>query len=332
MRPFLYLVFLLAGSLLSRPAFAFSSSADYRVDMDTIKPTIECPPSDTFLLAAGQCTQVVVYTVIAMDDQPGTVQVIQAGGLASGAGFPIGATVNNFVAVDAGGNTATCSFTISVKTFTTALSCKSQTYILLDNDCIYPVVPADILEPGVNGCSANFLIEVDKTAPYGNGPWSPAIMTAADVNKTYQFRATDPATGNKCWVNGTVRDSMPPTLNCQDINISCAVSNLAPAYLKDSLGISAGMPVATDNCAGALTLNYVEMVVNLPCDTSNSLSGTITRAWTAADASGNHKTCLQKINRLRMLSDVVYPPGRTMGCGNPDLSQVVHASDAAGTI
>ncbi|MFN8395287.1 MAG: HYR domain-containing protein [Bacteroidia bacterium] len=38
----------------------------------------------------------------------------QSAGLASGAAFSVGTTVNSFTATDASGNTATCSFTVTV--------------------------------------------------------------------------------------------------------------------------------------------------------------------------------------------------------------------------
>ncbi len=293
---------------------------DYRLDTDTIHPTITCPVSDTFQLAPDKCVQLVTYMVTAMDDQPGVVYA-QALGLPSGASFPVGVTVNTFVALDLAGNTSTCSFTITVRTFSNSLLCNDLSTIRLDNDCSYPVIPMDVLEPNANGCAANYVVEVDRTVPFGNGPWAPALMTVADLNKTYQFRVTDMATGNKCWGNATIKDSLPPTLLCQDINISCAVANLAPAYLKDTLGITAGIPSYMDNCAGMVTLTYAELSMNLPCDSNSNLTGIVTRAWTVKDISNNSKTCLQKINRIHQLSDVVYPADVAKSCGSPNLSQ-----------
>ena len=326
MHRFLRFALCLATGYLSQSTYAAPITADFsghRAKADSMPPVITCPPSNIFQLGPDLCGQVVQYSVTATDDLPGVI-VAQAGGLPSGSTFPIGVTVNTFLALDAAGNTATCSFTITVLNFSNSLSCKSMTTIKMDSDCSYPVVPADILNLNVNGCSAGFIVEVDRTAPFGNGPWAPALMTMADLNKTYQFRVTAPATGNRCWGNGVVRDSLPPTLQCTDINISCAVSNLAPAYLHDSLGLQAGQPVALDNCGGTLTLNYTEAVVNLPCDTTSNLSGTITRTWTALDASQNQKTCVQKINRRRLLSDVQIPADRTMGCTDPNISQLVN--------
>ena len=54
-----------------------------------------------------------------------------------------------------------------------------------------------------------------------NGPWTPNTLTAADVNKTYGVRVTDPATGNMCWGNIHVEDKLPPTIVCRPVTIQC---------------------------------------------------------------------------------------------------------------
>jgi hypothetical protein len=43
-----------------------------------------------------------------------TTPVVQTAGLPSGSTFPVGTTVNTFTATDAGGNTSTCSFNVTV--------------------------------------------------------------------------------------------------------------------------------------------------------------------------------------------------------------------------
>ncbi|MCK7539599.1 MAG: HYR domain-containing protein [Marinilabiliales bacterium] len=63
---------------------------------------------------AGVCGAVVTYpNPIGSDNCPGFT-VTLTGGLASGSLFPVGTTVNTFKVTDASGNTATCSFTVTV--------------------------------------------------------------------------------------------------------------------------------------------------------------------------------------------------------------------------
>ena len=293
--------------------------AECRLLADTIPPVITCPASDTVQLSPGQCGQIVQYAVTATDNQPG-VTILQASGLASGATFPIGVTVNTFIAMDTAGNAAPCSFAITVRNFSNMLFCKQSVTVQLGANCSHPIVPADVLVPNANGCSANFVVEVDKTFPFGNGPWLPATMTATDVNKSYQFRLTAPTTGNRCVGSAEIKDTLPPTISCQDINLPCIVSNLAPAYLNDSLSISAGQPAYADNCGSALSVSYTDASINLSCDPASTLTGIITRTWTVKDVSNNQRSCVQKINRIRSLTDVQFPPTVTLGCINPNLS------------
>ncbi|MEK6302812.1 MAG: HYR domain-containing protein [Acidobacteriota bacterium] len=82
---------------------------------DTTPPTITCPASIT---VEPTCPSgaVVTYTApVGTDNCPGPVTTRTAG-LASGSTFPIGTTTNTFTVTDTSGNTATCSFTVRVKT------------------------------------------------------------------------------------------------------------------------------------------------------------------------------------------------------------------------
>ena len=79
---------------------------------DTQPPVITCPPNQTAVtpVATDPCT-VVNFTTTASDNCPGVVVVCNP---PSGSCFPVGVTTVTCTATDASGNTATCSFTISV--------------------------------------------------------------------------------------------------------------------------------------------------------------------------------------------------------------------------
>lgn len=78
---------------------------------DTQAPTITCPSNMTVTTPTGSCTAVVNYTVAATDNCAGvTVATVPA----SGSTFPLGTTTVTSTATDASGNTATCSFTVTV--------------------------------------------------------------------------------------------------------------------------------------------------------------------------------------------------------------------------
>ena len=81
---------------------------------DTQPPTITCP-ANIAVAAASSCppatSRTVNFTVTATDNCPGVTVVCSP---ASGSIFPIGTTSVTCTATDASGNTATCSFTVTV--------------------------------------------------------------------------------------------------------------------------------------------------------------------------------------------------------------------------
>ncbi len=66
------------------------------------------------------------------------------------------------------------------------LACNDLLIISLDADCHQLLAADDVLE-GSYFCYDDYVVELDKTAPFGNGPWVPAMLTAADIGKTYHL-------------------------------------------------------------------------------------------------------------------------------------------------
>jgi hypothetical protein len=151
---------------------------------------------------------------------------VQLSGLPSGASFPIGTTTNIFRCTDASGFTSTCSFTVLVKDNanpTWSLTCNDFITVALGDDCMGQIGADDVLEGNNYHCYDNYVVELDKIPPYGNGPWVPAILTAADVGKTYKVRVTEPLNGNKCSADVKIIDAEPPPLDCSPspVTIPC---------------------------------------------------------------------------------------------------------------
>lgn len=308
---------LLLCLLASTNAFAAFSASNHpsfspSALIDTIPPTIQCPPSDTIHLASGQCDSIYNYTVVANDDQLPFI-LIQLNGLASGSSFPAGTIVNSFLVTDLAANTATCSFTITVISVGNTLSCKDNVEIALGANCTATVQPEDVLDPPY-GCTSDDVVEVDRTPPYGNGPWEPAVLVEADLGKTYLVLVRDIPSGNLCLSNLKVIDT-PPVITCADISVHCGIETLTPTFLEQALGITGAVPTITDNCPG-VTTTFADLAENLPCNPSSSLSGKVTRFWTATDISGLTATCSQTINRVRTFTGIQFPPSDTVRCGD----------------
>ncbi|MEZ4941943.1 MAG: HYR domain-containing protein [Saprospiraceae bacterium] len=282
---------------------------------DTIPPVITCPPSDTFQLGSGLCDSVYSYTVTAFDSLM-ELTPTQLSGLASGEAFPIGTTVNNFLVADSVGNTAICSFSVVVQPAPSALSCRTDTFTLfLGADCLVALDVATALDTPY-ACVQDYILEFDTQAPIGNGPWAPAVFGDGQRGTIQGFRVTDAESGQGCFGFVKILDTVPPVLECPDINIPCAVptAHLTPEFLTDSLGIAAGMPVLIENCMGSISFGHVDVNMDVPCDSPGNVTNVITRFWTVLDASNNVGTCVQRINRVRSVDDALFPADTVISC------------------
>ncbi|MBL0016833.1 MAG: HYR domain-containing protein [Bacteroidetes bacterium] len=80
----------------------------------------------------GQCAAIVTYSVSFNDNCAGA-NLAQTAGLASGSSFPSGTTSNSFTVTDGSGNTAACSFTVTVNdTEIPTITCPAN--VVVSND------------------------------------------------------------------------------------------------------------------------------------------------------------------------------------------------------
>jgi hypothetical protein len=91
-----------------------SSSKTYNTRIDNTPPTITCPPNQTVSPTTLAGTVVNYSTPVVSDNCSGVGAPVRTAGLASGSTFPIGTTTVTWKVTDACGNTATCSFTVTV--------------------------------------------------------------------------------------------------------------------------------------------------------------------------------------------------------------------------
>jgi uncharacterized repeat protein (TIGR03803 family) len=91
-----------------------SSACSFTVTVsDTQNPSITCPGNISGAVNNSGCTRLVTYTVSYGDNCSGST-LTQTAGMPSGSAFPKGVTTNTFKVTDASGNSATCSFTVTV--------------------------------------------------------------------------------------------------------------------------------------------------------------------------------------------------------------------------
>ncbi|MEZ4801040.1 MAG: HYR domain-containing protein, partial [Flavobacteriales bacterium] len=237
--------------------------------VDTEDPVITCPANISVSNDAGVCGAVVTFSVTSSDNCAGEV-VTQTGGLASGSTFPIGTTSNTFLVTDASGNTATCSFTVTVAdTEDPVITCPANISVNNDAGVCGAVVTFSVTSS--DNCAGEV---VTQTGGLASGSTFPIGTT------TNTFLVTD-ASGNTatCSFTVAVADTEDPVITCP-ANIS--VSNdagVCGAVVTFSV-------TSSDNCAGEVVTQTGGLASG-----STFPIGTTTNTFLVTDASGNTATC-----------------------------------------
>jgi gliding motility-associated-like protein len=246
---------------------------------DKILPTIKGCPTNITVNAGGSCDAIATWTAPTFTDNctGGTLTSTKS----PGASFSKGNTVVTYTATDASGNTATCSFTVTV------------------NDKASPVItgcPSDIIMNAGNGCNA----VVNWTPPgfTDNCPGATIVSskepgTSFPVGPTtVTYRLTD-ASGNiaTCSFKVTVVDKTPPVLN------SCPSDIIVSADENCSAIVEWTEPIAFDNCSVSSNLSQTHK----PGDVFQLGETLVT--YTAKDVAGNVSYCAFRIT-VKNESDV----------------------------
>ena len=245
-----------------------SASCSFTVTInDTEAPTIVCSTNIVVGTDSGLCSAVVSYIMTSADNCPGQV-VNQTMGLPSGSEFPKGITTNTFVVTDTSGNTATCSFTITV------------------NDLQPPIlnVPTNITQntdPGF--CSAVMTYSVSSTdnCPGQNVTQIAGLPSGSAFPRgttTNIFVATDPsgnATTNSFTV--TIVGSVAPEITCPGNLIAIAAAGQCATNVSYTV-------LVTNSCGAA-------NIVCLPPSGSAFPIGTNHVSCTVTDEAEHNSTC-----------------------------------------
>ncbi len=241
--------------------------------VDEENPEITCPADILEILPDGDCEAIVTYSLPVATDNCGIENLELISGLASGSSFPTGENTVTYEATDAAGNTATCSFTVTVQeNVDPTIDCPADISVPADADLCGATVTYTGPE-GLDDCPG---ATTEQIAGLGSGSFFPVGTT------TETYEVTD-ASGNQvsCSFTITVTDEQDPEIACpEDITVSNDPDDCEAIVNFD-------LPVVNDNCDDGLT----PVQTAGPASGSAFPVGTTTISFEATDLAGNTASC-----------------------------------------
>ena len=250
--------------------------------IDEEAPTIICNAPIVVSNDEGQCGAVVTYSVTSSDNCPGQT-VVQTAGLPSGSFFPKGVTTNTFVVTDASGNTATCSFTVTVNdTENPAITCPADITVNCQDDNSSASTGTATADDNCTDIESIVITQFQTSTQTATGTGHYNYV----ISRTW--RATDES-GNysECTQTITVHDVTAPVITCPaNVTLNCQDNNTSSAT---------GVATATDNCS-AVDITQTQTSTQDPNPANTGYYNyVISRTWRATDESGNFSECTQTI-------------------------------------
>ncbi|MEZ4873970.1 MAG: HYR domain-containing protein [Flavobacteriaceae bacterium] len=210
-----------------------------------------------------------------------TQDLTQTSGLPSGSVFPVGTTLNTFEVTDVHGNTASCSFTVTVEdTEPPVANCSAPFSIQLDTNGMASITVNDIENGSTDNCGiASTSIDVSSfdCSNVGNNN---VTLTVTDVN----------GNSSSCTAIVTVEDNEAPQTVCQNITVQLDTNGNATVTAADVDGGS------TDACGIA------SLAIDVDTFDCNNI-GTNNVTLTVTDVNGNSSQCTAVVT----VEDTVAP-------------------------
>ena len=191
-----------------------------------------------------------------------------------------------------GGCRDTCSFNLKVEAFDPGgLTCQPLNLSLSDLSCTAEVTPAMTITNDVSGCLDNYVLTIDSL-----GHEISPILNGNHIGNYLKYKVCIPSINLCCWNTLTVEDKYPPEIECENVDVECNALHTAPVPM-----------IISNDCGDTDLILLDSTAVQLDCHAT--LSGIITKTWTAVDGAGNYgNTCIQTINVLRpMLTGISAP-------------------------
>ena len=241
---------------------------------DVTPPTIAgCPGNVTVYTGPGRptCDQMATWTVPTATDNCAVISFTSTH--SPGAAFPVGTTTVTYTARDAAGNTASCSFTVTVIDNTPpTISCPANlTDVPTDAGKCYATNVALGTPTTSDNCGGVLTVVNDAPAQFPKG------------DTVVKWTVTD-TSGNSatCQQTVTVKDHEAPTISCPANITRRNDPGICQAY------VTVPTPSTADNCGVASVIN--DYTGN---DDASAVYpvGTTTVTWTVTDIHGNTARC-----------------------------------------
>jgi len=272
--------------------------------LEDVAPEITCPIDIEVDNDPGICGAVVNYSPPLGTDACGGATTALTSGLGSGAEFPVGVTTEEYTVTDLSGNTATCSFTVTVNDVENPVfDCPEDLTVSADVGVCEATVAFDT--PTVDDNCNNAIIPVQT-----EGPTSGSVFPLGST--TITFEATDPA-GNMdvCSFEIIVEDNEAPTIDCpEDIEVDAGIDCSAIVNFADA--------TATDNCSVA-SIAQIEG----PLSGNQFPLGITTITFEAIDDAGNSTTCSFTVTVTEAIPPVITCPEDILVDNDPNACAAV---------
>ncbi len=242
---------------------------------DTQAPIISKCPLDITVASGGECTGSTTWDAPTVIDNCGTPSL--SSDISSDYDFPIGTTTVTYTATDDCGNSATCTFTVTV----TDNCCDQDPVITCPSD--YSACVGTSTNPNTTGSATATNPNIsctDLDITYSDHVVSTGPCTGATViERTWTASISGTGLSTSCIQMITLADNTDPVLSNCPSDITVASSS------TDCVGnANWAIPTATDNCGTpSLSSNY---------NSSHDFPiGTTTVIYTATDNCGNTASC-----------------------------------------
>lgn len=269
--------------------------------IDFEKPTLTCPGNITVSNDPGQCDAIVNYTVTVFDNCLGDSLYLTSG-LPSGSAFPIGVTTVSYLAIDASGNTSTCSFNVTVNDTAAPTVTNCSANITVPNgvgDCGAVVFyPTPVFTDNCSGSIDTVTIPCDYTISVSGTNWGDATTwTFTDASNTVVASGGPYFTFPGFSQTVTVSSGNPPLV----FSITTALGDNSASFSVESNNILLlnGFVGGNSNfTSGPIDGNCTTISSGWPVVTFNGIGsggffpvGVSTETYIATDSAGNSTTC-----------------------------------------